>query len=83
MTYQIEAIYDGGVLKPLEPIALTDQTRVKLIIEPESTAEPADRLAAQKAALKRLWDDIDRLPQHVNNDGWSVRQHDELLYGQP
>jgi predicted DNA-binding antitoxin AbrB/MazE fold protein len=81
MSQQIDAIYDNGVLKPLVPLSLPDQTRVKLTVETSSPAEPNDKLAAQKAALRELWEEIDKLPQTRNNDGWSARQHDELLYG--
>jgi predicted DNA-binding antitoxin AbrB/MazE fold protein len=91
MSKQIDAIYDNGVLKPLEPLALPDQTRVKLTVEAESAAAPAaapesntvevEVLAKQKAALEEMRRKVDQLPQHRNNDGWSVRQHDELLYG--
>jgi predicted DNA-binding antitoxin AbrB/MazE fold protein len=91
MSQQIDAIYDNGVLKPLEPLSLPDQTRVKLTVEAERPVapEPLDEaktgesevLAKQKAALEELRRTIDQLPQHRNNDGWSVRQHDEVLYG--
>jgi predicted DNA-binding antitoxin AbrB/MazE fold protein len=81
MTQQIDAIYDNGVLRPLVPLHIPDQTRVKVTVEAPVEAEPTGRLAAQQAALRQLWQEIDKLPQHRNNDGWSVRQHDELLYG--
>jgi predicted DNA-binding antitoxin AbrB/MazE fold protein len=83
MSQQIDAIYDHGVLRPLEPLSLPDQTRVKLTVRAEPPPESADRLARQKAALLAAWQEIDRLPQHENKDGWSVRQHDEVLYGKP
>lgn len=81
MSQQIDAIYDNGVLKPLVPLSLPDKARVKLTVESHSIDNPTDRLAAQKAALRKLWEEIDKLPTFRNNDGWSVRQHDELLYG--
>lgn len=81
MSEHIDAIYDNGVLRPLVPLALPDQSRVKLTVEPQALPELADNLARQKAALLELWQEIDKLPQHKNNDGWSVRQHDEVLYG--
>jgi predicted DNA-binding antitoxin AbrB/MazE fold protein len=81
MTQQIDAIFDNGVLRPLVPLHIPDQTRVKVTVEAPVEPEPAGKLAAQKAALRALWQEIDKLPQHRNNDGWSVRQHDELLYG--
>jgi predicted DNA-binding antitoxin AbrB/MazE fold protein len=33
MTY-VDAIYDGGVFKPLEPVVLQDQQRVRLTVQP-------------------------------------------------
>jgi predicted DNA-binding antitoxin AbrB/MazE fold protein len=50
MTFQIDAIYDGGVLRPLEPLNLLDQTRVTLYVEPSSEQVSAEVLAAQQAA---------------------------------
>lgn len=81
MIHNIDAIYDNGVLKPLEPLALPDQARVKLTVDAEPENDRADKLAKQKAALREMWEAIDKLPQHKNNDGWSARQHDEVLYG--
>lgn len=81
MTQQIDAIYDNGVLRPLVPLHIPDQMRVKISVEAPAETESSQKLAAQQAALRALWEEIDKLPQHRNNDGWSVRDHDELLYG--
>jgi predicted DNA-binding antitoxin AbrB/MazE fold protein len=81
MTQRIDAIFDNGVLRPLVPLHLPDQSIVKVTVETAVDPISPDKLAAQKAALQALWQEIDQLPQHCNNDGWSVRQHDELLYG--
>jgi predicted DNA-binding antitoxin AbrB/MazE fold protein len=82
MTQQIDAIYENGVLRPLVPLALPDKTHVKITLhaEPETPSDP-NKIARQKAALEELRREVDKLPQTRNNDGWSVRQHDELLYG--
>ena len=82
MTQQIDAIYDNGVFKPLVPLSLPDKTRVTLTLQAEPQVQPdSEVLARQQAALEELRREIDKLPQTKNNDGWSVRQHDELLYG--
>ena len=81
MSQQIDAIFDGGVFKPLAPMSLPDRTRVKLTVDAASIPESEDKIASQKAALVQLWDELDKLSQTQNKDGWSVRQHDELLYG--
>jgi predicted DNA-binding antitoxin AbrB/MazE fold protein len=81
MTQQIDAIYENGVLRPLVPLALPDKTHVKITLEPQSESSTVEKIASQQAALRELWKEIDQLPQTRNNDGWSVRRHDELLYG--
>lgn len=81
MTYHIDAIFEDGVLKPLEPLILPEQSRVKVTVEAsESAVATVDLLASQKAALQSLRAELDKIPQHQNNDGWSVRDHDKLLY---
>ena len=80
MSYQVDAIYDNGILKPLAPLALPDQARVTLTISAPSTPEASEKIAGQKAALQRLWEEVDKLPQVANNDGWSSREHDQHLY---
>jgi predicted DNA-binding antitoxin AbrB/MazE fold protein len=81
MTYQFDAIFDNGVLKPLEPVILPDQSRFKVTVEPaEVVVDPQDVLAKQRAALLSLREELKKIPQHQNNDGWSVRDHDKLLY---
>ena len=81
MNFQVDAIYDNGVLRPMVPLTLPDQSRVKLTVEEPAATVDSETLARQKAALESLWRELDKIPQHQNNDGWSVRQHDELLYG--
>lgn len=34
MATKVKAVYAGGVFRPLEPYALTDQTLVELTVEP-------------------------------------------------
>ena len=37
MTQIIDAIYENGILKPLEPLNMKENTRVRVIIEPETS----------------------------------------------
>lgn len=81
MTYQFDAIFDNGVIKPIEPLVLPNQSRLKVTVEAAESTSSADAvLADQQAAIRELWTELDKLPQHKNNDGWSVRNHDRLLY---
>jgi predicted DNA-binding antitoxin AbrB/MazE fold protein len=45
MSITVEAIYEGGVLKPVKPLPLRDQEKVRVTIEPEGT------LAEQTAGM--------------------------------
>jgi predicted DNA-binding antitoxin AbrB/MazE fold protein len=65
MSQQIDAIYDGGVLKPLVPLALPDQARVKLTVEAQPVAGSADAAGVEAgfdAALEPLLFDGPNLP---------------------
>lgn len=82
MTYHIDAIYEGGVLKPLVPLILPEQSRVKITVEPaEANGAAPEVLARQQAALEEARRAVKSMQQHRNMDGWSVVDHDKLLYG--
>jgi predicted DNA-binding antitoxin AbrB/MazE fold protein len=46
MSQEIDAIFEDGVLRPLEPVNLREHERVRLSIEQETGAEPAPTSAA-------------------------------------
>lgn len=48
MTISVEAIYDNGFLKPVQPLPLKDQQKVQITIHTEPS------LARQTAGLIRL-----------------------------
>jgi len=50
MTRVVEAIYEDGVLKPVEALEFPEQQRVRLVVEPID-AEPRDREAAYRRLL--------------------------------
>jgi predicted DNA-binding antitoxin AbrB/MazE fold protein len=45
MSQQIDAIYDAGVLRPLEPLALPNLARVKLTVDLEVASESAPKMS--------------------------------------
>jgi len=49
MTQHINAIFENGVLKPLEPLHLSDQTRVKVSVEKATDSEPIGKASARQA----------------------------------
>jgi predicted DNA-binding antitoxin AbrB/MazE fold protein len=74
MSDRVEAIYEGGVFRPTEPVALQEGSRVRLQFEqapPQPDAKP----------LGDLLDMIASLPPEGPNDGFSGADHDKILYG--
>lgn len=87
MSYYITAIYDDGLLKPLEPLVLPDQARVRLRVEiderAQSTAVASSAEAvAQRQAMLELDAEIDDLPDLSPEDGFTSAEHDRILYGE-
>jgi predicted DNA-binding antitoxin AbrB/MazE fold protein len=54
MTTQVDATFTNGILKPDQPIALPDQARVRLTIEPIEGWSPEKARAAWEAIKLRL-----------------------------
>ncbi|NOS99877.1 MAG: antitoxin family protein [Phycisphaerales bacterium] len=71
MTQYVEAIFTGGVLKPLEALQLPERQRVRLAIEPID-GSPADDRAA---AMNRL---LDSLSNSTFSHGGPYPSRDEL-----
>ncbi len=82
MNQMIDAIYDGGVLKPLIPLTLPDNTRVRITLSTETQDDNDQSLIAQQKAIQEFQAVVRQSSQHQNKDGWSVRQHDQILYGE-
>ena len=74
MALTIEAVYENGVLKPMQPLPFKEHEKVTLTVVP---ARPSltEWIAARAAALPP--EVLDRLPP----DGAS--QHDHYIYGTP
>lgn len=72
MTTAVQAIYEKGVLRLLNPIPANDGERVDLIVttgtKPASNASAAEILAS-----------IAALPMESPKDGFSGEDHDKLL----
>ena len=47
MSHRIDAIYDQGVFRPLEPLVLPEGTRVHLHVEPEPATADTQSAAAK------------------------------------
>ena len=73
MTRQVEAVYEQGRLRPLEPLELPEGARLRLILvtrdEASARQTPAEIMA-----------EIASLPLEGEDDGFSGRDHDSVLY---
>lgn len=81
MSQQFHAIYENGVFRPLTPVSLPEQTEVRVVVDVSKPVDSEAKAESQRLARKKLFAALDQLPQHRNNDGWSAKDHDEILYG--
>ena len=73
MTKEIEAVYEQGMIRPLQPLELPDGARLDLIVitheQPETNGKAAKILA-----------EIAALPLEGSSDTFAGREHDSILY---
>jgi predicted DNA-binding antitoxin AbrB/MazE fold protein len=74
MTKEIEAIYERGVLRPLEPLSLPEGSRLGVIIISR------DGVSENGVAASILLAEIAALPLEGKSDTFSGREHDSVLY---
>jgi predicted DNA-binding antitoxin AbrB/MazE fold protein len=72
MSRTVEAVFDGEVLRPEEPLELKPNARVRITVEEETTLETKRRSFLKTAKSLNL----------VGPPDWSERIED-YLYGQP
>ena len=71
---QLQAVFEGGVIRPLEPVDLAEGELIEVILLPRNgnagvTATPAQILAR-----------IAALPREGAPDDFSGQDHDRILY---
>jgi predicted DNA-binding antitoxin AbrB/MazE fold protein len=73
MIKEIEAIYERGIIRPVEPLELPEGTRLDVIVitheKPRSNGNAAEILA-----------EIAAMPLERTSDSFSGREHDAILY---
>ena len=74
MTKEIEAIYEGGVLRPLEQLDLPEGSRLEVILIRRDKSSENNRTAASILA------EIAALPLKGSSDPFSGADHDSVLY---
>jgi predicted DNA-binding antitoxin AbrB/MazE fold protein len=80
MSITVQAVYENGILRLMEPIALPESTTVSVTIvhEPENGAD-GEFLNAQDGAAWLA--EIAALPIESGGEEFSGRDHDRILYG--
>jgi len=79
MSLTVDAIYEQGRLRPIEPIALEEGTEVRLIVMPKTS--PANGTAGQNAAA--ILATIAAIPRASGRqEETASRDHDRFLYGE-
>jgi predicted DNA-binding antitoxin AbrB/MazE fold protein len=70
---KIEAVYEQGLIRPLQPLDLLEGSRIDVIVitheEARATSEAVEMIA-----------DIAALPLEGPTDAFSGREHDSILY---
>ena len=74
MTRAVSAVYEQGVLRLKEPVALADGADVEVII----ITHDAVPLAEQAAAIL---EELAAMPMEQDDGEFSGRDHDAILYG--
>jgi predicted DNA-binding antitoxin AbrB/MazE fold protein len=89
MTYDIDAIYDNGVFRPLEPLIIPDGMRVHLRVdesdarEGSTSSSKTDEMVRRRTELDEFRRVMAQLPVESPDDGFSGADHDQILYGKP
>lgn len=83
MPREFQAVYEQGLLRPLEPLPLAERQLVTLYLGDSARppAEPAAAITAQQAGWMEFVAHMESLPSAAPGDGLSNRDHDRLIYG--
>ena len=73
MTKEIVAVYEHGVIRPLEPLELPEGARLDVIVTTHEQSQ-SDTNAAEILA------EIAALPLEGSTDTFAGREHDSILY---
>lgn len=82
MTIHTDAIYEGGLLRPLVPLSLKEREVVSLTISSGAAGnDTAAEVARQRSVLTAYIAKVESRPEVLPSDGLSNRDHDRLIYG--
>ena len=73
MTKEIEAVYERGMIRPLQPLELPEGARLDLIVITHEQPKPDGNAA-------KILAEIAALPVEGPGDAFSGGEHDSVLY---
>lgn len=83
MTFHTDAIYEGGVLRPLVPLELNEHQVVSLSISTGSEHAATDEKAArQRDILADYVAKVESRPEDAPDDEATNRDHGRLIHGE-
>jgi predicted DNA-binding antitoxin AbrB/MazE fold protein len=86
MTITIDATYEGGVLKPAQPLPLAEHAQVRLTVE-ESPETKTSVGISGAASREPIWERLAKLGAQIPEEELAklptdgASQHDHYLYG--
>jgi len=85
MSQEFDAIYEDGVLRPLKPIGLKEHEVVKVSVTQSSGRDLSglELGTRQREILLSFVAKMESLSEPSVPDGFSNRQHDREIYGEP
>ena len=87
MGQSFQAVFEHGILRPLEPLRLNEDEVISLTIVGQgasAVAEPASdkhRALRQRDRILAFVAKMESQPDENPQDGYSNRDHDRLIYG--
>ncbi|MEX2170106.1 MAG: antitoxin family protein [Pirellulales bacterium] len=84
MSQVFHAIYEDGVLRPLDPVHFTEHEQVLLAVQNSNgntAPSEAELVQRQRESLAKLRAAMDALPSAAPVDGLGGADHDQILYG--
>ena len=73
VTKEIEAIYEHGIIRPLQPLELPEGSKLDLVVITHEQAQSNGKAAEVIAQIAAL-------PLEGSDDAFSGRDHDSVLY---
>ena len=83
MTRTLDAIYENGALRLLEPLELAEGAQVKIALEINGNQGISPRESGPKSPeeILAIFQEIAALPIEGKTDAFSGSDHDAVLYG--